>query len=94
MSMSRKNYIAAAAVIRDSLTECAVGNTSTARNLCRNAVARVAVGLANMLAADNYRFSRSRFYDASDLNSQGRAGDDTYRGSQFLDIDGNVHDKR
>lgn len=62
--MSRKHYAATARVIRDNMeraAECSDPTAHAAAELCARAIA---LGMADVFAADNPRFDRERFLTA------------------------------
>lgn len=61
--MTRKTYVATAAVVRRELDGLA-GMATVPATLCRLTLLGTAEGLADMFAADNPRFDRDRFLDA------------------------------
>lgn len=65
MAMSRKNYIAAAAIIKAEVD--AVAYLPTSGDGVLLAAKGIANGLADMFAADNWHFDRARFMTACGL---------------------------
>jgi hypothetical protein len=70
--VSRKDYRAAAEVIRDEVERAERCGNGRVEQLQLEAVARVARGLADLFKRDNARFDRQRFYAACGLDEQGR----------------------
>lgn len=68
--MSRKDYTAAAAVIKAAREDAETGPFVPAIKRAKLAsIGDVATGLASMFAADNYNFDRSRFYAACGMDN-------------------------
>lgn len=65
MAMSKKNYIAAAEIIKAEVDAAVYLPTSGDGALL--AARGIANGLANMFADDNHHFNRARFMDACGL---------------------------
>ena len=65
--MSRKDYVAAAEVIRSSLLEGTIANNWIV-DIHNNAINIVANKLADAFAVDNHMFNRGRFLDAAGIS--------------------------
>jgi hypothetical protein len=63
MAMSRKNYIEAAAII-DAQVKAAELETPVRKRAVVQTARYIAYDLADMFAADNYHFDRTRFMNA------------------------------
>lgn len=61
--MTRKDYVALAAALNDEV-EAAYADSTRSGETAARTLCNVTVRVADVLAADNPRFDRSRFYDA------------------------------
>jgi hypothetical protein len=62
--MSRKDYVAIAGKLAWAMRNADTAETELERDAARTAVMAAASGIADVFAADNGRFDRSRFMDA------------------------------